>query len=200
MLMTEAQMRATLLSAQFEMKKQASPQIEKTKEIAEKNRKEGEAFLAGNKTKDGVFTLESGIQYKILKAGDGPKPTPTTPSSAISPSRRQEFDSSHSRGEPATFPVTGVIKGWTEALQLMPVGSKWQSSFLSSRLWRTWRRAAVGPRHLHLRGGAGLASKQVLRGRRSSQGEIHMPSGVQDCTRPRSPERDFPREESIAPC
>jgi FKBP-type peptidyl-prolyl cis-trans isomerase len=82
-----------------------------------------------NKTKEGVVTLPSGLQYKILTEGTGPKPTGTD---IVSCNYRgtllngTEFDSSYKRGQPASFPVTGVIKGWTEALQLMPVGSKWQ--------------------------------------------------------------------------
>ena len=93
------------------------------------NSKEGTAFLAANKSKEGVVTLPSGLQYKILKAGTGPKPTASDTvvcnysGTLIS---GKEFDSSYKRGQPATFPVSGVIKGWTEALQLMPVGSKWQ--------------------------------------------------------------------------
>jgi len=93
------------------------------------NRKEGEAFLAANKSKEGVVTLPSGLQYKILKAGTGPKPTA---SDTVTCNYRgtlingTEFDSSYKRGQPASFAVGGVIKGWTEALQLMPVGSKWQ--------------------------------------------------------------------------
>jgi FKBP-type peptidyl-prolyl cis-trans isomerase FklB len=93
------------------------------------NKKEGEAFLTENKAKAGVVTLPSGLQYKILKEGTGPKPTASD--SVVCDYRGTlingtEFDSSYKRGQPATFPVTGVIKGWTEALQLMPVGSKWQ--------------------------------------------------------------------------
>jgi FKBP-type peptidyl-prolyl cis-trans isomerase FklB len=93
------------------------------------NRKEGEDFLAANKSKPGVITLPDGLQYKILKEGDGPKPTA---SDTVSCNYRgtlingKEFDSSYKRGQPASFPVGGVIKGWTEALQLMPVGSKWE--------------------------------------------------------------------------
>jgi len=93
------------------------------------NRKEGEAFLAANKGKEGVVTLPSGLQYKILTQGNGPKPTA---SDTVSCNYRgtlingKEFDSSYKSGQPASFPVSGVIKGWTEALQLMPVGSKWQ--------------------------------------------------------------------------
>ncbi len=93
------------------------------------SRKEGEAFLAANKSKEGVVTLPSGLQYKILTQGNGPKPTA---SDTVSCNYRgtltngKEFDSSEKHGGPASFPVGGVIKGWTEALQLMPVGSKWQ--------------------------------------------------------------------------
>lgn len=93
------------------------------------NRKAGEEFLAANKTKPGVITLPDGLQYKILKEGDGPKPTA---SDTVSCNYRgtlingTEFDASSKHGVPASFPVSGVIKGWTEALQLMPVGSKWE--------------------------------------------------------------------------
>lgn len=85
--------------------------------------------MATNKTKEGVVALPSGLQYKILTAGTGAKPTATD--SVVCNYKGTllngtEFDSSYKRGQPATFPVTGVIKGWTEALQLMPVGSKWE--------------------------------------------------------------------------
>jgi FKBP-type peptidyl-prolyl cis-trans isomerase FklB len=125
-LMTEDEARATLMQLQAELQ---SKQEEKMKQASENNKKEGEAFLAANKTKEGVVTLPSGLQYKILKEGAGPKPTA---SDTVVCNYRgtlingTEFDSSYKRGEPATFPVSGVIKGWTEALQLMPVGSKWQ--------------------------------------------------------------------------
>jgi len=101
----------------------------KSKEEGTANRKVGEEFLAANKTKEGVVTLPSGLQYKILTAGTGAKPTTTD---TVSCNYRgtlingKEFDSSYKRGQPASFQVGGVIKGWTEALQLMPVGSKWQ--------------------------------------------------------------------------
>lgn len=95
----------------------------------EKNLKEGEAFLAENGKKEGVITLPSGLQYQIITAGNGPKPAAedeikchyhgTTIDGKV-------FDSSVDRGEPVTFPVNRVIPGWTEALQLMPVGSKWK--------------------------------------------------------------------------
>src|ERR1041385_5911341 len=98
-------------------------------EAADANKKEGDAFLAANKAKPGVVTLPSGLEYKIIKEGTGPKPAATD--SVVCNYRGtlingKEFDSSYKRGEPATFPVSGVIKGWTEALQLMPVGSKWE--------------------------------------------------------------------------
>jgi FKBP-type peptidyl-prolyl cis-trans isomerase FklB len=101
----------------------------KAKAAGEASRKEGEAFLAANKTKEGVKTLPDGLQYKILKQGTGVQPTADD---TVSVNYRgtlidgKEFDSSYKRGEPATFPVGGVIKGWTEALQMMPVGSKWE--------------------------------------------------------------------------
>ncbi len=125
-LMTDTEAQAALTQLQGEMRKQ---QEEKMQKAGETNQKEGEAFLASNKTKPGVTTLPSGLQYKILTAGTGPKPTATD--SVVCNYRGtlidgKEFDSSYKRGEPATFPVNGVIKGWTEALQLMPVGSKWQ--------------------------------------------------------------------------
>ena len=127
--MSEQDMEATMMSFQQEM-------AGKMKNKAEKNKKEGEAFLAANKNKDGVITLPSGLQYKILKEGIGAKPTA---SQTVKCNYRgtlvdgKEFDSSYKRGEPAEFPVGQVIKGWTEALQLMPVGSKWQL-FIPSNL------------------------------------------------------------------
>jgi len=95
----------------------------------EENRQAGEAFLAQNRTKEGVVTLPSGLQYKILKAGDGKKPTEADTVECNyrgSLINGTEFDSSYRRGQPATFGVTQVIPGWREALQLMAVGSKWQ--------------------------------------------------------------------------
>jgi FKBP-type peptidyl-prolyl cis-trans isomerase FklB len=95
----------------------------------EKNKKEGEAFLADNKSREGVVALESGLQYKVLKAGDGKKPT--LDDTVVCKYRGtlidgKEFDTSDKRGKPGEFPLKRVIKGWAEALQLMPVGSKWQ--------------------------------------------------------------------------
>jgi FKBP-type peptidyl-prolyl cis-trans isomerase FklB len=107
----------------------AKKQEEETKKLAEKNKKEGEEFLTENKKKEGVKTLPSGLQYKVITEGTGktPKATDTvTVNYKGTLIDGQEFDSSYKRGEPATFPVSGVIKGWTEALQLMKEGSKWQ--------------------------------------------------------------------------
>ena len=125
-LLTEDEERAVLTALKAEVRKK---QEEKMAQAGEANTKEGQAFLAANKSKDGVVTLPSGLQYKILQAGTGPKPTTTD--SVVCNYRGTlingtEFDSSYKRGQPATFPVSGVIKGWTEALQLMPAGSKWQ--------------------------------------------------------------------------
>jgi FKBP-type peptidyl-prolyl cis-trans isomerase FklB len=125
-LMTDEEVRATIVDLQNEMR---AKMVQAMKDSAEKNKREGEAFLAENKKKEGVVTLPSGLQYKILKAGDGKKPT--AEDTVVCQYRGtlidgKEFDSSYKRNQPATFPVNRVIKGWTEALQLMPVGSKWQ--------------------------------------------------------------------------
>lgn len=101
----------------------------KMKVEGEKYKKEGDEFLAANGKKDGVVTLPSGLQYKVITEGTGKQPKET---SKVTTHYRgtlingTEFDNSYKRGEPATFPVNGVIKGWTEALQLMKEGGKWQ--------------------------------------------------------------------------
>jgi len=124
--LTTEEAKAVLTEVQNEIGKQ---QQEKMQAAGAKNKSEGEAFLAANKSKEGVVTLPSGLQYKIMTQGTGPKPKADD---TVKCNYRgtlingTEFDSSYKRGEPATFPVSGVIKGWTEALQLMPVGSKWQ--------------------------------------------------------------------------
>jgi FKBP-type peptidyl-prolyl cis-trans isomerase FklB len=124
--LTDDEAKAVLTEVQNEVSKQRQ---EKMEQAAATNKTEGEAFLAANKSKEGVVTLPSGMQYKILTAGTGPKPAATD--SVVCNYRGTlvngtEFDSSYKRGQPATFGVGKVIKGWTEALQLMPVGSKWQ--------------------------------------------------------------------------
>jgi FKBP-type peptidyl-prolyl cis-trans isomerase FklB len=148
MLLTEDEERTILTQLSVEARKKQEDQM---KVAGDANKKEGEEFLAANKTKDGVITLPSGLQYKVLTLGTGPKPTAAD---TVSCNYRgtlingTEFDSSYKRGQPASFPVTGVIKGWTEALQLMPVGSKWQL-FVPSELGYGDRgadpRSGIGP-------------------------------------------------------
>ncbi len=110
-------------------KARAEKQAAERKKLAEKNKVEGEKFLAENAKKKGVKTTDSGLQYEVLKQGDGAKPKATD---QVKVHYRgtlldgTEFDSSYSRGQPVTFPLNGVIKGWTEGLQLMPVGSKYK--------------------------------------------------------------------------
>lgn len=141
MLMTDDEMKKTLSSLQEEMMKKQGLARNAMEAGGEENKKTGEAFLEANKAKEGVVTLPSGLQYKILKAGDGKKPTDADSVECHYKGtliNGTEFDSSYKRGQPATFAVTGVIPGWTEALQLMPVGSTWQL-FIPSKL-------AYGPR------------------------------------------------------
>jgi FKBP-type peptidyl-prolyl cis-trans isomerase FklB len=120
--LTDQEVRDTLTAFQKDM-------IAKRQVLAEKNRKEGEAFLVENKKKKNVTTLPSGLQYKVIKAGTGKKPKPTD---TVTVNYRgtlidgTEFDSSYRRGQPITFPLNGVIPGWTEALGLMQEGAKWQ--------------------------------------------------------------------------
>jgi FKBP-type peptidyl-prolyl cis-trans isomerase FklB len=126
LLMTEQEIRDTMASFQKEM---MAKQAEMMKKLAETNKKEGDAFLAENKKKADVKTLPSGLQYKVIKEGAGkmPKATDTvTVHYRGSLINGTEFDSSFKRGEPTTFQVRGVIPGWTEALQKMKAGSKWQ--------------------------------------------------------------------------
>jgi FKBP-type peptidyl-prolyl cis-trans isomerase FklB len=133
LLLSEEEIRTVLTALQKEM---TDKQTEIMKSQGEKNKKEGEAFLAENKKKEGVKTLASGLQYKIIKEGNGKSPKATDKVSTHYQGTLidgTEFDSSYKRGEPATFPVNGVIPGWTEALQLMKVGSKWQL-FVPSKL------------------------------------------------------------------
>jgi FKBP-type peptidyl-prolyl cis-trans isomerase len=146
MLLTDDEARATLTQLQAEVR---NKQQEKMKVAGELNKKEGTEFLAANKAKEGVVTLPSGLQYRILTAGTGPKPAATDTVSCNyrgTLTNGAEFDSSYKRGQPASFPVNGVIKGWTEALQLMPVGSKWQL-FIPSELGYGERGAGadIGP-------------------------------------------------------
>jgi FKBP-type peptidyl-prolyl cis-trans isomerase FklB len=125
-LLTDDEIKTVMTDLQNQVRQK---QEEKRLAAVETNKKEGAAFLAANATKQGVVTLPSGLQYKVMVAGTGPKPT--ADDQVVCNYRgtlldNTEFDSSYKRGQPATFGVTGVIKGWTEALELMPVGSKWQ--------------------------------------------------------------------------
>jgi len=125
LLIPERELRRIMTAFQGELRQK---QAQATKMTAQDNKKKGEVFLAENKTKDGVVALPSGLQYKILKAGDGKTPTDAD---TVEVQYRgtlingTEFDSSEA-GQPATFKVAGVIPAWKEALKLMPVGSKWQ--------------------------------------------------------------------------
>jgi FKBP-type peptidyl-prolyl cis-trans isomerase FklB len=132
-LIDETEMREVMTAFQKEMMAKTES---RNKVAGEKNKKDGETFLAENKKKEGVKTTASGLQYRVIKEGTGemPKATDTVVTNYKGTLiDGTEFDSSYKRGEPATFPVTGVIKGWTEALQLMKVGSKWQL-FIPSEL------------------------------------------------------------------
>jgi FKBP-type peptidyl-prolyl cis-trans isomerase FklB len=125
-LMTPEEMRKTLVDLK---KKIVADRRKQHREQAEKNLAEGKAFLAENAKKKGVKTLPSGLQYKVIKKGTGTSPKKTD---SVTVHYRgtlvdgTEFDSSYKRGKPATFRVDGVIAGWTEALQLMKPGAKWQ--------------------------------------------------------------------------
>ncbi len=126
LLMTDDEMKGTMEAFQKEM---TTKHNEELKKVGEKNKAEGEAFLAANKKKPGVVTLPSGLQYKVITEGKGKAPKATdivTVNYKGTLIDGTEFDSSYKRGEPATFPVNGVIPGWTEALQLMKEGSKWE--------------------------------------------------------------------------
>jgi FKBP-type peptidyl-prolyl cis-trans isomerase FklB len=125
-LMTGQEIQETMENFKKEM---MAKQMERMKEITDKNKKDGEAFLAGNMKKEGVVALPSGLQYKVVKEGTGAIPNATD---TVTVNYRgtlidgTEFDSSERHGQSASFQANAVISGWTEALQLMKVGSKWQ--------------------------------------------------------------------------
>lgn len=124
--LTDQEAGAILTDLQKEMQ---GKRQEKMKALGEKNKIEGEAFLAENMKKEGVKTLPSGLQYKVITEGKGKSPSATDTVTVQYTGRLvdgTEFDSSYKRGQAATFAVNGVVKGWTEALQLMKEGSKWQ--------------------------------------------------------------------------
>jgi FKBP-type peptidyl-prolyl cis-trans isomerase len=144
-LLTDDQIKTVMTDLQNQVRQK---QEEKRQALAENNKKDGAAFLAANATKPGVVTLPSGLQYKVLTAGTGAKPAATD--SVVCNYRgtlldNTEFDSSYKRGQPATFPVNGVIKGWTEALQLMPVGSKWQLFIPADLAYGERAQGPIGP-------------------------------------------------------
>jgi FKBP-type peptidyl-prolyl cis-trans isomerase FklB len=142
-LMTDQEVTETMMKFQKDL---LAKQQARMKELGEKNKKEGETFLAENKQKEGVIALPSGLQYKVIKEGDGKTPTIND---MVTVHYRgtlidgKEFDSSYTRGQPATFPVKGVIPGFSEALQLMKPGSKWQL-FIPSNLAYGERGAGEG--------------------------------------------------------
>jgi len=126
LLLTDEQAQAALAAFSGTMKKKQEAQVAA---VAALNQKDGQVFLAANKAKPGVVTLPSGLQYKVISAGTGPKPT--AEDTVLCNYRGTllngtEFDNSAKHGGPTEIPVGGVIKGWTEALQLMPAGSKWE--------------------------------------------------------------------------
>jgi FKBP-type peptidyl-prolyl cis-trans isomerase len=125
-LLTDEQIQQVMQRLQQEV---VARETEKAKALGAKNQQEGERFLAENKKRQGVVTLPSGLQYRVLKMGSGKRPKATD---MVTTHYRgtlldgSEFDSSYKRGEPASFQLNQVIPAWTEALQLMPVGSKWE--------------------------------------------------------------------------
>jgi FKBP-type peptidyl-prolyl cis-trans isomerase FklB len=141
----QAQIAAALQAFQQEMQAKAAAQ---GKVAGEKNMREGKAFLATNKTKQGVVTLPSGLQYAVLKQGDGPSPKVTDTVRTHYHGTLLDgtvFDSSVERNEPATFPVGRVIRGWTEALQLMNVGSKWRLFVPAELAYGPQGQGPIGP-------------------------------------------------------
>lgn len=144
-LLSDEQVGEVLSKFQRDMQQQ---QMEEVQKVAGDNQKIGAEFLAKNKNKEGVVTLESGLQYKILTEGKGPQPGPSDvvkvhyTGSLIN---GEVFDSSVERGEPVTFPLNGVIAGWTEALQLMPTGSKWQLYIPSDLAYGANGNRSIGP-------------------------------------------------------
>ncbi len=144
-LLNEQQMQATILSYQ---QKQQKDRMAKYEKAAKENLQKGAAFLAENKAKAGVKTTNSGLQYKVLKKGTGNKPGADDTVKVHYEGRLIDgtvFDSSIQRGEPVSFPVNGVIAGWTEALQLMSEGDKWQLFIPSALAYGPGGNRSIGP-------------------------------------------------------
>jgi FKBP-type peptidyl-prolyl cis-trans isomerase len=143
--LSDAEAQAAMTNLRNKVMAQRQEEQQKTGDV---NKKAGEQFLAENKTKPGVVTLPDGLQYKVLKEGTGPKPKA---SDTVSVNYRgtlidgTEFDSSQKHGEAATLAVGQVIKGWTEALELMPVGSKWQIYLPADLAYGAQGAGPIGP-------------------------------------------------------
>ena len=143
--LTMDEMKQVINDFQVAMQKEQQAKMDKA---GSSNKKAGEAFLAKNKKEKGVKTLASGLQYKIIKKGTGESPKATD--TVVTHYRGnlidgKVFDSSYKRGQPATFPVNGVIKGWTEALQKMKVGGKWKLFIPSDLAYGEKGPASIGP-------------------------------------------------------
>jgi FKBP-type peptidyl-prolyl cis-trans isomerase FklB len=124
--LSQEEIRSILIALRNQMENQQKQYIA---QMAQENKQQGDDFLASNKQKDGVVSLPSGLQYKIIKTGSGSKPTlfdNVTIHYKGTFIDGRVFDSSLERGEPATFPLNKLIAGWSEALQLMQIGDKWQ--------------------------------------------------------------------------
>jgi FKBP-type peptidyl-prolyl cis-trans isomerase len=144
-LMTEEEMHQVLMQLQQSVR---AKQQERMAEAGAKNKADGAAFLAANKNNPGVVTQPDGLQYQILNAGTGPMPTAgdtVTVNYSGTLLDGTEFDSSYKRGKPISFPVTGVIRGWTEALQMMPEGSKWKLFIPSDLAYGPQGRPGIPP-------------------------------------------------------
>lgn len=163
-LLTEAQVRAAISELQADLKKKEYANRRKSpgendaelKLLAQYNKSAGDAFLAANKKKEGVVALPGGLQYRVLKAGAGPKPKPFDTVKCnykAAPLNGKEFFNTFASRQPATMKVDGVLKGLSEALQLMPVGSRWEIVLPPGTRFRGCRRGTDrSRRHVDLRG------------------------------------------------
>lgn len=148
--LTEKEMQEVLVNFQ---KEQQEKEMERLKMVAEKNKEAASVFLAENKAKDGVVTRKSGLQYKVLEKGAGKKSPSKNDTVVVHYAGRlidgTEFDSSYKRNTPAEFPVNAVIEGWTEVLQLMTPGDKWEVYVPSELAYGTrGAGASIGPNSL----------------------------------------------------